>query len=220
VTRSLDVKRRVWEISEWPIRSKLAFFERRRVQQAQTKMGDVSDAALLLAALQKCTAALDGRPGCGAFLKYQGRHASKNASRRRLEEFLCSNENCEIRWERRLFNSLGAEVARNQIGGERTRSPISVPRTARRCPICDARLGFPKEFSKIGGATYDPPLLRLSCSHAGNVDHVAADRRKELALPPAFRKGQTFYYNRKESRFVDISRSRRDLRRRAKTIKD
>ena len=63
------------------------------------------------------------------------------------------------------------------------------------CPVCNARLNSFREVSLVGGKTYAPPLLRGICPNPKRVNHSGSGRS---------RKGLTFYYNRKRSRFEDV----------------
>jgi transcriptional regulator with XRE-family HTH domain len=205
VTRAIDRKGRLWEIGAWPHRKKLAPFEGRRVKRALARMGKQPQPTLLLQALQKCSTSLDGKPGCGAFMKYDGRWSSSNPIRRRLHVFYCSKESCKQQWNRRLFDWKGKEVPRNPPGQHmKGRHKIRLPRTATICPVpaCQEPLYFPKEVFDVGGVHYSPPLIRLWCKNRA-VDH-SPHKRKELGLPSGSRLGYTFYYDRKRSAFVEI----------------
>src|SRR2546426_5489184 len=144
VTLRLDRKGRLWDISKWPTRRKLALFERRRVQQALVMRDAPDHPERLLQAFARCTRSLDGRPGCGSLLKYHGHAQSSNAQRRRLHVFQCSSGGCrQQQWELRYFDASGKEVARTPVGGAR-RAKTVLPRNARLCPVCKTELAFQK----------------------------------------------------------------------------
>jgi DNA-binding XRE family transcriptional regulator len=211
VTRAIDLKGRFWNISRWPIRGALAPWELIGVEKARAAMGSRADQDLLLKALQRCTTALDGTPGCRAFLKYQGLNRVASATaRRRLYEFLCSNKDCRrLRWKRRVFDSAGNEVRRNPLGAARLGQRVRrLPYNSRYCPVCKAagftvELRFPKQVPEIGGVRYTPALLRAVCENPHRLDH-SPPKRKELGLPSGSRSGLTFYYSPKRSVFIDV----------------
>lgn len=199
VTRALDLKGRLWNISKWPPRRKLAPHERDRVRLARAKMGNSTDENAFLGALQKCTRTRDGRSGCGGYLRSSGPESSTNTLRQKLYRFVCPNPQCEFHWEGRLFDSKGTEQQRNPVGmghlGKR-KSTVRVPPSARHCPVCNQELRFPRECSDMGGRHYDPPLVRLTCLNR-DLDHKP-DLREARGLPRGSRSGLTFYYDRKK----------------------
>lgn len=202
VTRRIDRRGWLWDVRGWPCRKKLAPFEMRRVRDALDLMDAPAKPHELLACLQKCGTALDGTPGCGKFLRYEGQPASTNASTKKLHVFMCAHS-CGLQWKRRYFTASGEEMPVESAGGARAGSKVkgvSVPPGARLCPVCEAKLNSPKECSIVGGEAYSPPLIRLVCPNPRGIDHTAPGRS---------RRGLTFYYDRKRSRFVEVySRAR------------
>ena len=208
VTRALDLRGRLWDISDWPRRRSLVPFEEERVKRVRARIGvaamktmpEHEARALFIAALQSCRDTLDKipRPGCGHYLQSGGPNSSKSASRKKLYRMVCPNEQCAI-GDGRLFSSNGTEIPPNPVGkghlGKR-RSLVRVPPLARRCPVCGDELRFPREVSERGGHRFSPPLVGLTCMNQRKVNH-SPELRKSLGLPGGSRRGHTFYYDRK-----------------------
>lgn len=192
VTRWLDSRRgRLWDASDWPIRKKLVAFESKRIKEALDVMGDDPDPESVLNCLAKCTDSPDGKKGCGGFLANEGPHHVIKA----LTIFVCSREACELQWRQRYFDASGQEIRPfNRRLLPRKRS-LAIPPGARNCPVCAAKLNSPKEVSIVGGETYSPPLLKFWCPNPQNISHRSEHRS---------RKGQSFYYDKKRSRFVQV----------------
>lgn len=204
VTRWLDRRRgRLWDASDWPHRRKLATFEAKRIKETLDVMGDVAEHDRVLNCLARCTAALNGKRGCGGFLINDG-HPSSRVSKT-LYAFYCAREGCQLQWRRRYFTALGKELPANPIGspgGERG-CALPIPPGARLCPVtgCGARLNSPKGVSVVGGEHYSPPLLKLWCPNPKNISHRSPHRS---------RSGRSFYYDKKRSQFVQVySRARK-----------
>lgn len=201
VTRALDTKGRLWKLSDFPNRKKLTPFETERVKQVRKAMReqlDVRELAIaaeeLVKALQHCTTTLDGRPGCGRVMVYDGHPAHSSPARRKLHVMYCRKPDCELRWVRRFFDDNGDAQRRTKWGEHcLDRRKRELPSNAEHCPVCGAELRYPKEISEIGGVRYDPPLLRVMCLNPEKKDHGS-------------RGGLTFYYDQKHSKFVQIYR--------------
>ncbi len=207
VTRRLDLKGHLWNISEWPYRRKLAPFEEQQRRQVLASIGrqnanpNVLSKEIFSKVFLRCTDnSLNGKRGCGELLKYWGPDSTNsNPDRRKLYQFYCARDDCEQKWERRLFDSQGREVSRNPVGGNRGHK-VPVPTKARFCPACNeagikTELQFPQNVRRVGGRTYKPPLLKLTCPNPNGIDHRSPERNRQ---------GLTFYYDRKNSRFVHV----------------
>ena len=135
---------------------------------------------------------------------YDGYNSSASKIRRKLHVMYCRKPGCQLRWVRRLFDSSGEEQRGARCGehslGLRRRE---LPPNARKCPVCEAELRYPKEIFEIGGHRYDPPLLRVICLNPDNKDH-SPKIRHQIGLPAGNRNGLTFHYDQKHSKFVQI----------------
>ena len=202
VTRALDLKGRLWKLSDFPHRKKLAPFEAERVRRVRKEKGELLCVDDLANALQHCTSTLDGRPGCQNIMTYDGR-PTKGPARQKLHIMYCRND-CGLQWERRFFDANGDEQRGAKWGehclGRRNRE---LPPNAKKCPVCGVELRYPMHVSEIGGVSYHPPLLRVTCLNPQKTDH-SPRVREELGLPAGSRKGLTFYYDQKHSKFIQI----------------
>ncbi len=201
ITRAVDRAGRVWNLAELPPRRKLAPFESEAVLEARRTIGAKPDPEALTRGLARCTTALDGTPGCGRFLKYQGRESSSDRARRKLHRFIC--EGCKpLRRKPRLFDNTGAEVPAKAVGmGNLGRRRLRLPSNAKVCPVCGATWNIVKKVIDIGGEHYDPPLLNLVCANPKRVNHV--EGRGKLKLPKGVRHGLSFYYDKKSSQWTE-----------------
>ncbi len=196
VTRYLDRRGLLWDISKLPRRKKLAPFEKRGVASALKGMGSAPSEEAILLTLARCTD-LDGHKGCGRPLRYHGHPSTTDKSRRRLHLFLHPAGRCKLRWIPRFFDSKGNEQRRVLPGGARKPPKYRIPRKARNCPRCRHTfgLGQPVRVHEIGGVRYDPPLWKLVCPNPDKVDHRDPHRH---------RSGTTFYYNPRRARFERV----------------
>jgi len=182
VSRCLDYKGTLWDLSQLPTRKRISPFEEDRIIKGFLRT-EGSIRRNVLNALAKCTSSSEGKPGCASILHYV-RHV-RLGSGAHVYLFRCLNRHCCQQGALRYFDATGREVIRH--------------RKFVVCPICKVQLLLHTRVSQAGGLRYDPPLWLLSCPNPNTIDH---------RTPEHPRVGTTFYYDPDRNTFIKPRRSR------------